>query len=94
MTALQAPKTARRISEAKMSARGRRPGHKIGRNGLRYWVAKQVVRDPMDYPDQCIALPLAVDEQTIDTLCQESRPLCIAGSSSRRRPEAMKMHRS
>ena len=71
MTALQAPKTARRISEAKMSARGRRPGHKIGRNGLRYWVAKQVVRDPMDYPDQCIALPLAVDEQTIDTLCQE-----------------------
>jgi hypothetical protein len=71
MTALQAPKTARRISEAKMPARGKRPGHKIGRNGLRYWVAKQVVRDPMDYPDQCIALPLGVDEQTVDALCQE-----------------------
>ena len=71
MTASQPPKTARRISEAKMPARGRRPGHKIGRNGLRYWVAKQVVREPMDYPDQCIALPLGVDEQTVDALCQE-----------------------
>jgi Phage integrase family len=33
-------------------------------------MAKQVVPDPMGFPDLCIALPAAADDATIDELCQ------------------------
>lgn len=61
-----------------MPPRSDRPGHKIGRNNLRYWIAKQVVIDPMGFPDACIALPVRrVDEEAetwearISELCRE-----------------------
>lgn len=54
-----------------MPPRGERPGHKfILRTRRHYWYAKQVVRNPMGYPDPCIALPLEADDGTIDRLCQ------------------------
>lgn len=52
-----------------MPPRGKRPGFKIGRHGLPYWIARQVVRDPMGFPDKCIALPRDADNETLDQLC-------------------------
>jgi hypothetical protein len=54
-----------------MPPRGKRPGFKRGRNNRHYWIAKQLVRNPMGYPDECIALPSDADEMTIDRLCQD-----------------------
>jgi hypothetical protein len=54
-----------------MPPRGKRPGHKIGRNGLRYWIARQVVTNTLGYPDPCIALPVGADEDTINQLCHD-----------------------
>jgi hypothetical protein len=54
-----------------MPRRGKRPGHKfIRRTGLHYWVATQVRKNPMGYPDLCIALPLGADDDALDALCQ------------------------
>jgi len=69
MTMPQAtPKTARKPSMPRRSAR---PGFKRGRPPNIYWMAKQVVPDPMGFPDPCIALPPDADAATIDRLCQE-----------------------
>jgi hypothetical protein len=59
-----------------MPPRGIAPGLKIGRtlkDGTRlpYWIAKQVVRDPMGFPDKCIALPPGADMETLAALCHE-----------------------
>lgn len=55
-----------------MPPRGKRPGYKRNaRSGLRYWYAKQVMRNTMGYPDPCIALPVDADDETIDRLCQD-----------------------
>jgi hypothetical protein len=54
-----------------MPPRGNAPGLKVGRNNLRYWIARQVVRDPMGFPDACIPLPVGADKAEIATLCQE-----------------------
>lgn len=54
-----------------MPPRGERPGFKRGRHNLPYWIAKQVVRDPMNFPDLCIALPPDATDTEINRLCQE-----------------------
>ena len=62
------PKTGQKYS---MPLRGKSPGLKRGRHNRPYWVARQVVRDPMGFPDSCIALPLDADEETLSSLCHE-----------------------
>jgi hypothetical protein len=54
-----------------MPPRGRKPGFKIGRHGLPYWIASQVTRDPMGFPDTCIALPPDATDDELASLCQE-----------------------
>ncbi len=52
-----------------MPPRGIAPGLKRGRKKLPYWIAHQVVRDPMGFPDTCIPLPPDADEATLAELC-------------------------
>src|SRR5258708_22430561 len=57
-----------------MPPKGRTPGLKRGNpreDGTRwpYWVARQVVRDTMGFPDKCIPLPHDADIETLSTLC-------------------------
>ena len=52
-----------------MPRRGRAPGLKRGRHNLPYWVAKQIVRDPMGYPDICVPLPADATEEELIELC-------------------------
>lgn len=60
--------TAPRASS--MPPRGKRPGFKIGRNNLGYWLASQVTRDPMGFPDTCIPLPPDATDEEIGELCR------------------------
>lgn len=53
-----------------MPRRGERPGFKIGRNNLGYWLASQVTRDPMGFPDTCIPLPPGATDEEIGELCR------------------------
>lgn len=53
-----------------MPRRGRAPGLKRGRHNLPYWLAKQVVRDPMGFPDTCIPLPPDASDDMLAELCQ------------------------
>ena len=53
-----------------MPRRGARPGYKIGRNKLAYWLASQVTRDPMGFPDTCIPLPPGATDEEIGELCR------------------------
>jgi hypothetical protein len=61
-------RTARKIS---MPPRGKAPGLKRGRHRQPYWIARQVVRDPMGFPDKCIPLPADADDATLARLCHE-----------------------
>lgn len=54
-----------------MPPRGDRPGFKRGRHSLPYWIASQVARDSMGFPDKCIPLPPAADDQLIGELCRQ-----------------------
>jgi hypothetical protein len=54
-----------------MSPRGAAPGLKRGRHRLPYWIASQVARDPMGFPDRCIPLPPDADDATLARLCCE-----------------------
>jgi hypothetical protein len=54
-----------------MPLRGKTPGLKRGRHDLPYWVARQVRRDVMNFPDKCIALPPDADIETLSRLCHE-----------------------
>src|SRR5215470_3882441 len=59
-----------------MSPRGKAPGLKRGRvlkdgTSLLDWMARQVVRDPMGFPDLCIPLPRGADAATIADLCHD-----------------------
>ncbi len=59
-----------------MGPRGKWPGLKRGRTlkdgtALLYWMARQVVRDPMGFPDSSIRLPRGADDKTLAELCQE-----------------------
>src|SRR5258708_4561661 len=69
MQLLLPSKMGQRTSE--MPPRGDRPGFKRGRHNLPYWIASQVVRDPMDFPDKCIPLPPDADDEEIGRLCRE-----------------------
>lgn len=54
-----------------MPRRGKTPGLKRGRRNRLYWVARQVRRDIMGFPDKCIHLPSDVDIATLSQLCNE-----------------------
>jgi hypothetical protein len=54
-----------------MPPRGRAPGLKRGRHQQPYWIAQQVVRDPMDFPDKCIRLPADADDTMLADLCHQ-----------------------
>jgi hypothetical protein len=54
-----------------MSPRGKTPGLKRGRHNLPYWIAGQVRRDVMGFPDKCIPLPADADPETLSRLCHE-----------------------
>jgi hypothetical protein len=64
-----------------MPPRGNTPGLKIGRtlkDGTRlpYWYARNVVRDPMGYPDQCINLPIGNCGETMEEMRVRLGPIC------------------
>jgi hypothetical protein len=54
-----------------MPRRSKAPGLKYGRHRLPYWIAKQVARDILGYPDKCIPLPRDADEETLVQLCEQ-----------------------
>ena len=54
-----------------MPPRGKTPGLKRGRHNLPYWIAGQVGRDPMNFPDKCIPLPPDADLETLSRLCHD-----------------------
>lgn len=54
-----------------MPPRGKTPGLKIGRNNLRYWIAGQVARDTIGFPDKSIPLPIDASDEEIASLCLE-----------------------
>lgn len=54
-----------------MPPRGKTPGLKRGRRYRPYWIASQVRRDTMGFPDRCIPLPPEADMETISRLCHE-----------------------
>jgi hypothetical protein len=71
MAMLESPRTGLKTS---MPRRSDAPGLKWDRrvNGRQpYWVASQVVRDAMGYPDRSIRLPADADVETLAALCQE-----------------------
>lgn len=63
--------TSKTVRKPSMPPRGKKPGFKIGRGRLPYWIASQVTRDPMGFPDTCIALPPDATEDELASLCQE-----------------------
>lgn len=67
-----------------MRRRGIAPGLKRGRNGLPYWIPRQVVRDLTGYPDSCVALPADADEETLGQLCREHTARLYAWIDRRR----------
>ena len=54
-----------------MPPRGKTPGLKRGRHHLPYWIASQVRRDVMNFPDKCIPLPPDADMEALSQLCNE-----------------------
>jgi hypothetical protein len=67
MISAQSPKTERKIS---MPRRGNMPGLKRNRSGLPYWMARQVTRNPLGFPDPSIRLPADADDVQLAELCQ------------------------
>lgn len=61
-------KTGRRIS---VTPRGQTPGLKCNLEGRPYWIARQLVRDPLGFPDACVPLPAEADATAIAELCQQ-----------------------
>jgi hypothetical protein len=55
-----------------MPPRGKTPGLKRGRHELPYWIATQVRRDVMDFPDKRIPLPPDADMEALSRLCHEN----------------------
>jgi hypothetical protein len=54
-----------------MPPRGKTPGLKRGRHHLPYWIASQVRRDVMNFPDKCVPLPPDADMEALSRLCHE-----------------------
>lgn len=77
-------RTAPRTS---MPRRGKTPGLKFGRHRLPYWIAANVVRDPMGFPDKCVTLPPEADEETLALLCHEWTARLQAWIAARRTGE-------
>lgn len=78
MQTLTSQRRSRTDERTSVPRRSERPGHKKGRNNLRYWIAKQVTPDPMGFRDECIPLPVRAADQTeeaweamISELCRE-----------------------
>ena len=71
-----------------MPRRSNAPGLKRGRHRLPYWIARQVVSDIMGYPDRCIALDPAADEETLARLCREHTAALETWIAARRREQA------
>jgi hypothetical protein len=77
-----------------MPLRGQAPGYKGGRyrpelgRRLPYWYAKNVVKDPMGFPDTCIALPVDADDAAIAVLCQAHTDRLHAYIAERKRASA------
>lgn len=67
MQSRQEPRTGENNS---MPPRGDKPGLKRGRHNLPYWIASQVARDPMGFPDKCIPLPPEADDEQLGELCR------------------------
>jgi len=60
--------TGQRTSMAK---RGKTPGLKYGRHRLPYWIASNIIKDTLGFPDKCVPLPKDADEETLSRLCHE-----------------------
>jgi hypothetical protein len=76
-----------------MGPRGKAPGLKRGRTlrdgtSLLYWMAKQVVRNPMDFPDSSVPLPRGADDEMLAELCQEHTARLFAWIDARKRESA------
>ncbi len=71
-----------------MPPRGAAPGLKRGRRNRLYWIARQVVRDPMGFPDKCIPLPVEADDAEICRLCHEHSARLLAWIDERQRDAA------
>lgn len=54
-----------------MPSRGRFPGLKRNKSGKPYWIARQVTRNPLGYPDACIPLPEKADEVQLSEICNQ-----------------------
>lgn len=85
----QQPRTDRKTS---MPRRGRAPGLKRGRHNLPYWIAKQIVRDPLGYPDICIPLPADATEEQLVELCQ-AHTARLRAWVAERTPDKMRQQR-
>lgn len=70
MQSRQEPRTGQ--SSSTMPPRGDKPGLKRGRHNLPYWIAGQVARDTMGFPDKCIPLPPDADDEQLGALCREN----------------------
>jgi hypothetical protein len=66
-----------------MPPRGKSPGLKRGRHTW-YWIASQVVRDPVGFPDRCIPLPINADMETLSQLCREHTARLLAHIKAQR----------
>lgn len=70
---LQSPALPTTVPNISMPPRSDHPGLKFDRlkSGRQpYWVARQVVRDPMDFPDRTIRLPRDASEEELAELCR------------------------
>jgi hypothetical protein len=68
MTSSQSLKMGQRTL---MPSRGKTPGLKRNRSGLPYWMARQVTRNPLGFPDPSIRLPADADDMQLAELCQQ-----------------------
>jgi hypothetical protein len=80
----QEPRTGLKAS---MPPRGKAPGLKRGRHNLPYWIASQVARDPMGFPDKCIPLPPDADDEVLARLCHEHTARLFSWIEQQRRAE-------
>ena len=82
------PAEPRMGQKTSMPPRGRAPGLKRGRHRQPYWIARQVVRDPMGFPDKCIPLPADADDAALARLCQEHTARLRTWLAKQKRNEA------
>ena len=78
------PKTDRKTS---MPQCGKAPGLKRGRHNRPYWVAAQVTRDRMNFPDPVVPLPVDASEDELARLCHEHTASLRAWIAERKEEE-------